>query len=186
MGSTVSGADRRHVFSLSAVAENPRFANSTLRRLGSGWQLTGILKLQTGTSFTVNAGTDVTLTGTTDNQRVLQTLTDPYMPNKNRDQWLNPAAFARPANGQYGNAANSILGPGIVQLDMGLTRKFQVREGQSVEFRAEAFNLPNHVNPNTPILMLNSRDFGKILSAGGPGFPQGDPRIMQLALKYVF
>src|SRR5439155_10871693 len=99
------GGDRRHVLSVSAVVESPKFANSTLRLLGSGWQLSGILKLQSGTSFTVNSGTDVTLTGTSDNQRALQILANPYMPNKNRDQWLNPAAFARPANGQYGNAA---------------------------------------------------------------------------------
>jgi hypothetical protein len=112
------------------------------------------------------------------------------MPNKTRDQWLNPAAFARPANGQYGNAANSIRGPGIFQLDMGLTRKFQIREGQSVEFRAEAFNLSNHVNPNNPSLLLNSQTFGKITStldaATGVGGSIGGPRIMQLALKYVF
>jgi hypothetical protein len=176
---SVSGADRRHVVNLSTVVETPRFANSTLRLVGSGWQLSGIVKLQSGTSFTVSAGTDVTLNGATDNQRALQILADPYMPNKTRDQWLNPAAFVRPANGQYGNAANSIRGPGIFQLDMGLTRKFQIREGQSVEFRAEAFDLPNHVNPNIPSLLLNSQTFGKITSAL-------DPRIMQLALKYVF
>ena len=184
---SVSGGDRRHVLSVSAVVESPRFANSTLRLLGSGWQLSGILKLQSGTSFTVNSGTDVTLTGTSDNQRALQILANPYMPNKNRDQWLNPAAFARPANGQYGNAANSIRGPGIFQLDTGLTRKFAIREGQSVEFRAEAFNLTNHVNPNNPSLLLNSQTFGKITSAGDPRITgPGDPRIMQLALKYVF
>ena len=169
------------------MVESPRFTNSTLRLLGSGWQLSGILKLQSGSSFTVNSGTDVTLTGTSDNQRALQILANPYMPNKNRDQWLNPAAFARPANGQYGNAANSIRGPGIFQLDTGLTRKFAIREGQSVEFRAEAFNLTNHVNPNNPSLLLNSQTFGKITSAGDPRITgPGDPRIMQLALKYVF
>ena len=176
---SVSGGDRRHVVNLSTVVESPQFANPMVRRLGSGWQLSGILKLQSGTSVAVTTGTDVTLTGTTDNGRALQLLADPYMPNKNRDQWLNPAAFARPANGQYGNAANSIRGPGLFTLDMGLTRKFQIREGQSVEFRAEAFNLPNHVNGYNPSTVLNSQTFGRITSAL-------DPRIIQLALKYVF
>ena len=62
---------------------------------------------------------------------------------------------------------------------MGLTRTFQVRENQSIEFRAEAFNLPNHLNPGNPKTTLNNQNFGKIQSAD-------DPRIMQLALKYVF
>jgi len=176
---SVSGGDRRHLVNLSTVAESPRFSNPMLRRLGSGWQLSGILKIQSGTSMAVTTGTDVTLTGTTDNGRALQILGDAYMLNKNRDQWLNPDAFARPANGQYGTAANSIRGPGIFTLDMGLTRKFQIREGQSVEFRAEAFNLPNHVNAKNPSTVLNSQTFGKVTSAM-------DPRIMQLALKYVF
>jgi hypothetical protein len=62
---------------------------------------------------------------------------------------------------------------------MGLTRRFQVRENQSVEFRAEAFNIPNHLNPGEPILTLSDSNFGRILSAA-------DPRILQLALKFVF
>jgi hypothetical protein len=48
-----------------------------------------------------------------------------------------------------------------------------------VEFRAEAFNLPNHLNPNNPVAAINNQNFGKILSAR-------DPRIIQLALKVVF
>jgi len=75
--------------------------------------------------------------------------------------------------------ARNILGPGFVGIDMGLTRKFQVREGQSIEFRAEAFNLPNHLNPGNPVTNLSSSTFGRIQSAD-------DPRILQFALKYIF
>jgi len=65
---------------------------------------------------------------------------------------------------------------------MGLTRTFQVRENQSIEFRAEAFNAPNHVIPADPNVTLNSANFGKILN-----YRLGNsPRVMQLALKYVF
>ena len=62
---------------------------------------------------------------------------------------------------------------------MGVTRTFKISERQSVQFRAEAFNLPNHVNPGDPISAVNNALFGRILEAG-------DPRIMQLALKYQF
>jgi hypothetical protein len=49
----------------------------------------------------------------------------------------------------------------------------------SLQFRAEAFNLPNRTNFNTPTATLNSGNFGVITSAG-------DPRIVQLAMKFIF
>jgi len=181
--------DRTHVANISMVAESPRFANNTLRRIGSGWQLSGILKVMSGTSFRVSSGIDSTFTGTTDNGRANQVLGDAYLPNKNKDGWLNINAFSIPTQTTgicsavtlscgYGNAAQ-LRGPGLINLDMGLTRRFQVRERQSIEFRAEAFNAPNHVNPLNPSAALNSQTFGKSTAAA-------DPRIMQLALKYVF
>jgi hypothetical protein len=74
---------------------------------------------------------------------------------------------------------SNVLGPGSITIDTNLTRSFQVRENQSIEFRVEAFNLPNHVNPDDPTVVLTNARFGQILSAKAP-------RIIQLALKYVF
>jgi hypothetical protein len=48
-----------------------------------------------------------------------------------------------------------------------------------LEFRAEILNLPNHVNLDKPNATLSNATFGQILGAS-------DPRIMQMALKYVF
>jgi hypothetical protein len=50
---------------------------------------------------------------------------------------------------------------------------------QTLQFRAEAFNLPNHVNLGLPASSLTGATFGRITSAE-------DPRIIQFALKYVF
>jgi len=141
--------------------------------------VSGIVRLQSGSYLTVLTGLDIALTAQQD-QRGNQVLANAYPAEQRIDQWINPAAFAQPATGTYGNLGrNSVLGPGSIRIDMGLTRTFQVRENQSVQFRAEAFNLPNHVNPNNPNVAINNRNFGRILSAG-------DPRIIQLALKYVF
>ena len=123
-------------------------------------------------------GTDRALA--TGPQRVDLVQTDVYTPGKPLNRYLNPAAFALPAVGTFGNlGALNIQGPGSIRIDMGLTRAFQIREGQSLEFRAEAFNLPNHLNPGNPVTVLSNSRFGSIQSAL-------DPRIMQLALKYVF
>ena len=177
--------DRRHNLNMSTVYETPQFSNPAMRVLATGWKVSGIVRVLSGSFFHVTPGTDraLTATSTTVDQRVNQVLADVYAPNRSVDRYLNAAAFAIPALGTYGTMGrNSIQGPGTVRIDMGLTRTFQARENQSLEFRAEVFNVPNHVNPgatNAPVTALNNANFGRILSAG-------DPRIMQIALKYVF
>ena len=178
-------SDRRHVFNTSTVYETPQFANNVLRKLAGRWQVSGIVRIMSGSYFNVAAGTDRALTGAP-NQLGVQLLADPYMANKtdlwsNNNLYLNPAAFAIPALGTYGNmGTNAIRGPGSIRIDMGLSRTFQIRERQSLQFRVEAFNLPNHLNPSNPVSSLNNTtNFGKILNSD-------DPRIMQAALKYVF
>ena len=53
----------------------------------------------------------------------------------------------------------NILGPGALQLDMALVRSFRIRERQTLQVRAEAFNLPNLVNFNAPVATLNAPNF---------------------------
>ena len=179
--------DRRHNFNMSTVYETPQFSNGTLRALGTGWQVSGIVRILSGPYLTLASGLDNALSGTSD-QRPNQVLASPYAPNKSINLWLNPAAFTQPALGTYGTlGTRNVLGPGSIQIDMGLTRTFRIGEKQSVMFRAEAFNMPNHVNPcpptgtnaTCPNVTLTDSAFGRILSVG-------DPRIMQIALKYVF
>jgi hypothetical protein len=71
---------------------------------------------------------------------------------------------------------------------MSVSRTFRILEGKSIQVRAEAFNLPNHLNPALPIAALNQGTFGKIQAdiSGTSGLSAGDPRILQFALKYVF
>jgi hypothetical protein len=112
-------------------------------------------------------------------QRVNQILGNPYG-DKSVNNYLNPAAFALPAMGTIGNmAANSIAGPGYWQFDAALSRTFQFREAQKLEFRVEAFNITNTFKMNNPETNLNSNTFGQVTSSQ-------DPRIMQFALKYFF
>jgi carboxypeptidase family protein len=170
--------DRRHNFNSSTVYETPQFSNGALRALATGWKISGILRILSGDFMTVAPGQDNALQ--TGLQRPNLVMLNVYGPGKTLNNYLNSAAFAQSAPGTFGNlGAQNIQGPGSIRIDMGLTRTFQIREGQSLEFRAEAFNLPNHLNPLDPTLVLTNSNFGKIQTAA-------DPRIMQLALKYVF
>jgi hypothetical protein len=62
---------------------------------------------------------------------------------------------------------------------MALSRVFRVRDTMSLEARGEAFNVSNSFRANAPITALNNNNFGRVLTAQ-------DPRILQLALKFVF
>jgi hypothetical protein len=103
--------------------------------------------------------------------------------------------------GTYGNLGlNNLKGPGVFQLDMALSRNFQIREGKTLQVRAEAFNLPNHLNPFTPgqgptggVTLggqqnRNAPNFGQITTdiSGNGGLLQGDYRVIQLAMKFIF
>ena len=95
-------------------------------------------------------------------------------------RWFNRSAFAVPALGKLGTAGQAILlGPGAWTIDFGLSRTFNIREAQSVEFRMEASNVLNHVNFLDPNSNIESNQFGRIVAAA-------DPRIIQFGLKYKF
>src|SRR6267142_948120 len=96
--------------------------------LASGWRISGIARYLSGQYLTIASGIDTSLTNALGGDRANQVLPDPYAPNKGFTQWLNPRAFAQPADGQFGNmAVNNVLGPGNIRIDMGLTRSFRVR-----------------------------------------------------------
>jgi hypothetical protein len=66
----------------------------------------------------------------------------------------NPTTFGpyvRPAVGTFGNIyRDSLYGPGLVNTDLSAAKRFIIKEGLSVQFRADAFNLFNKVNLGQP------------------------------------
>ena len=198
-GNCQSG-DQRQIFNLSVVAQTPKFSNRALRLAASDWQISPIVTLRSAQLFAVTTGVDGALTGQPTETPNLVSGVNPYVSNPGCSpapcmQWITPNAFAAPVPGTYGNLGLfNIRGPGVVQFDMTLTRTFPVSEKTNIQFRVEAFNLPNHLNPAVPgstpgTVTTNSANFGQILSdiSGTNGLSAaGDPRIVQLALKYVF
>jgi len=75
---------------------------------------------------------------------------------------------------------NILTGPGFVNFDLGVHKRFRVTENSALQFQANAFNLFNHPNFGRPSGNLNSAStVGKSTSTFGA-------RVMQLALRFDF
>ena len=104
---------------------------------------------------------------------------------KTRTQWFNTSAFAYPTPGTFGNEPNgAVRGPGFINFDFGLGKRTPIRESMGLEFKAQAFNVFNHVSYSSVDTTL-----------GKPTSPNPDfgflhnplsPRIMQLSLAFTF
>lgn len=187
-------SDRRRLLNISMVAVSPKFSNKMTDWIAGGWQLSAIVRYQSGNFTTVTTGTDNALSGV-GGQRPNQILADPYTVMSPGSQtfsiqYLNRNSFTTTGLGPgiLGNLRPlNILNPGMVQVDMGLSRNFRIREARDLQFRWEVFNVPNRLNPAAPSTTLSSGTFGQITSdINGSGSQAGDPRIMQLALKFSF
>ncbi|MBI4263577.1 MAG: TonB-dependent receptor [Acidobacteria bacterium] len=170
--------NRTHLLNLTAGYETPELSNSAWRALLSGWRISGIFRASSGNWLNITVTGDPARTGF-GAQRPNRVLDDPYG-DKSANTFLNPAAFAQPALGTFGDLPrNAVEGPRHWTLDASLVRAFRFNAAQRLEVRVEAFNLLNRTQLGNPVTNLNSPTFGRILSAG-------DPRIMQFAVKYAF
>ncbi len=186
--SNCTGTDRRHLFNFSTVVSMPTFSNQWVQKVAGNWRLSPIFRTQSGPYLSITSGVDTALNGIA-GQRVDQLVAQPKAENPTLDQFFVPNAFAQPANGKFGNmGAANIQGRGSFQFDFALSRDFPIREGQRLEFRAEAYSLLNHPilgQPNQTMVNVptninfNTTNFGKTTFSTGE-------RIMQFALKYQF
>jgi outer membrane receptor protein involved in Fe transport len=155
------------------------FARTLLRN----WTLSGAVTLQDGTPedpfyFLI----DYANSGTPNRPNVVPGVSV-TLPRSQRtaEHFFNTAAFSAPAPYTFGDAGRDVLpGPGNNIFDVALARTFRVREGHTIRFRAESFNVFNH--PNWGIAGPNP-DFGPFF---GAILASGDPRRMQFALRYDF
>ena len=128
--------------------------DSALVKYGAaGWSVSGILSEQSGFPFSPQLGYNPTGNGDTRN---------PVRPNwntafsgnlypKTTAQWFNPNAFLQPASGTFGNVTrDSLVGPGLSELDFSAAKNTALTERVHLQFRAEFFNILNHTNFVTP------------------------------------
>src|SRR5262249_20289761 len=196
----ISAFSLRHAFNANFGYQLPfgqgqRFGSAAtgwVNTLIGGWQWNGILNITSGFPFTPQIGANVSGTGDTDN---------PDVPNRNPNftgpvilgvegfkktgRYFDPAAFSIPLSGTFGNVSRgSFTGPAMTTIDTSLFKKINISEQVNLQFRAEAFNVLNHVNfsePNTIVFQGNniSSSAGVITSTATTS------RQIQFALKLM-
>lgn len=170
------------------------------KKVIGGWQLSGITRIANGLPINVVqpsgqsvAGNLVTTSSVAQRPNLVG---DPYA--HNGKQYLNPAAFAVPAAGTYGNLGyDAIKGPLFNNWDVALQKNIPIHEDIGVEFRAEMFNAPNHLSlftisntlgsaQSNGTYQTNFSSTGTFQNAFGQATATTDPRTMEFVLRVHF
>ncbi|HKH98616.1 MAG TPA: carboxypeptidase regulatory-like domain-containing protein [Candidatus Sulfotelmatobacter sp.] len=215
-----SAFDQRHIFTVSYIYNLPIFRHSkglTGSLLG-GWQVSGITTAQSGEPFSIVNG------GAYDNAGVgnsvgsgsyADLVGDPHGPKPSFSQvpgvvygplLYNPGAYTQPTGLTFGDSGrNSLAGPGRLNFDMGVFKRFRITESKALEFRAEAFNVFNHPQWTG----VNNSSCGYVTDSGSANSGSNDcvngnanngeapsnflhpsgvhiPRIGEFGLKFIF
>ncbi len=181
-----SDLDRTLAYSLSFLYDLPAgkgrqwLHSGPLSWILGGWQVGGILSMQSGPPLTHTVTPDTqNNTGGYRGDRV----GNANLPESDRtvDRWFNTGFVIPGTPGTYGNAGRGLIdGPGWKNFDFQASKDFpMLREGHTLQFRFEAFNFTNTTHFGPPNLTIGNQNVGKITVADAP-------RIIQFALKYKF
>jgi hypothetical protein len=219
-----SNFDQRHLFNFGYVYDLPLFRSPGLaHKLLGGWQWSGIATIQSGTPFSVINGVRPDNAGVANGvasgaaQSFPDLVGDPKAGITNFSfpgfgpLFYNPSAFAAPRGLTFGDTPRNFLtNPRRTNFDMALFKHFAIKENIAFEFRAEAFNVFNHIEyawlggetgsaaSNSPFGNSNSTltCYGANNSAGDPACTSGNAylrpatahnaRILQLGAKFIF
>ena len=184
-----SDFDIRQRLSWSFTYELP-LPQSVPKAIGAGWQLGGILTLQTGQPFSVLTGQDNSSTGLGNDRPNL--VGDPNSGPHTVQRWFNTAAFVPNTPLTFGDAGrNIVVGPGYRDFDFSILKNTKIGEHANVQFRTELFNIFNHPSFALPSNILAAPNFGTLFQTpdaaqNNVGLGSGGPRLIQFALKVSF
>jgi hypothetical protein len=195
-----SDQDVRQFFSMNSVFQMPfgrgkRYlaTPSLVQKLIGGWSLSWIATARTGrpVNVTIKRSSADVPNGYNTSQRpdLVPGVSLTPAAGQSPAGWINPAAFRVPEPGVSGNAGRNIArGPGLVQLDAGLSKHFVISENSALEFRGEVFNVLNRTqlgNPSGDITVPSQ--FGVIQSTvNSTPIGTGTPRQLQFMLRVSF
>lgn len=170
---SVSSFDVPHRFT---AAFNYSLPASAMKPVLGGWQLNGIITVQSGQPFTPFTSQFDPYLGESYNRPNLVGDPNRGVPH---GYAYNPAAFAFPALGSFGNSDRNIIrGDGFRSTDVSLFRTFAIREPVKLQMRFEATNSLNQVNYQGPITDQSTTPGAFVAAAA--------PRTLQLGAKLQF
>jgi hypothetical protein len=149
--------------------------------LAGGWQIAGIVRLQSGSPIAITQATNLNAFAGFGIQRPNR-IADPTLPADERTtaRFFNTAAFTQAPQFTIGNSSrNPVSGPAYRTADVMAGKTFALTERLRAEFRAEAFNVTNTPPLGAPNGSVGNAAFGTITSAL-------DPRVFELVLKVQF
>jgi len=171
-----------HLWEFPFGPDKPLLKQGALSQILRGWQYSGILSLYGGPPFSVLASPS-----RLDGVRLSRNHPDLVgSPTKlggtgPGQLFFDTRAFSEPPSGVYGNAGAQILyGPGRVNYDVSLIRRFGLGEDRELEVRVELFNVTNTPHWTIPENNIDRPRFGEILSDAN------DARRAQFAVRLRF
>jgi hypothetical protein len=182
-----STGDIPHLFVASALWELPvgrgraHQWRGLFGALASEWAVSGIVTLQSGMPIALTQVTNANAFAGFGTQRPNR-VGDPELPSGQRAiaHWFNTAAFEMAPQFTLGTASrNPVRGPAYRNVDVAVSRRVPLVAGPAVQLRVEAFNLLDTPPLGNPNGVAGSAAFGTITTAG-------DPRVIQLAVKFLF
>ncbi len=168
--------------------------NRALDLLAGGWTLSSTAIAYSGLPITITAN-NASNTGNAGSAARANQYRQLRVVNKSVANWFGTDPSATPCNSTdngtcaYGSELPNSFGtarvstqraPGFEQVDSSLFKDFHITEGQTVGFRADAFNVMNLVSYGNPNSSVNSSNFGQITSS------KNGPRTIQFAAHYSF
>lgn len=181
--------DATHIVAATFTAEWPwgRHLTGFRGAVAKGWSLSALTHYQTGAPLTATASQALGLNGSNVTRLAAivpgQSLAFSGTCPAQKLCWVNPNAFATESKlGAGDTPIGDIIGPDFYQWDMSARKLFRLpwREGMSLQFQADAFNVFNRVNWNNPTVNnAGSSSFGEITGAN-------PARVLQFGGKISF
>jgi hypothetical protein len=190
--------DVRHSLAATAIYQvpyRPKADAAGGRRVADwflgGWELNGIVTARTGVPFNPTISFNNSNDGNP-NEVERPNWASGFNPQNavtgNPNQYFNPNAFVLAPPGQYGTVGRDVLtGPRLLTVDLSLVKSNKIGERVTVQFRAEAFNILNHVNFALPGNVTVFTAGGIVPPNAGQITATSTPsRQLQFAVKLVF